>query len=109
MKRILIASILTSILISPMVIFADTLPPGPQNEADILAILNTVTNWVFTIFLAAAVIFILLGAFKFLTSAGDPGKVSSARDNLLYALIGIAVALMAKGFIALVKVILGVT
>ena len=36
-----------------------------------------------------AVIFIIIGGYKFITSGGDPGKAASARSTLIYAIIGL--------------------
>lgn len=44
----------------------------------------------------AAIIMILISGFKYITSAGDSGKVGSAKNTLIYALIGIAVAVSAQ-------------
>jgi heme/copper-type cytochrome/quinol oxidase subunit 2 len=109
MKKILLVTVLISLFALPMVSFGqeDILPEGPQTGAEIVTIINTISNWIFTIFLAVAVIFIIMAAIKFLTSGGDPGKVQSARDSLLYALIGVAVAVLAKGLVALTRVIIG--
>ncbi len=40
---------------------------------------------------AAAVIMVILGGLKFITANGDANSVSSARNTVLYALIGIVV------------------
>ena len=70
---------------------------GPQGIGEILQIITTIGNWIFAIFMAISVIFILWGAFEFVTGGGDPEKVSSAKKRLLYAAIGIALALVANG------------
>ena len=70
---------------------------GPQGIGEILQIITTIGNWIFGIFMAISVIFILWGAFEFVTGGGDPEKVSSAKKRLLYAAIGIALALLANG------------
>ena len=49
-----------------------------------------------------------MGAFQFLTAGGDATKVASARDKLLYAAIGIAVALLSRTIIPIVKMIIGI-
>ena len=67
------------------------LPEGPQSAGEVLDIIAVVSNWVFAIFLAIAVIFLVLGAFEFVTGEGNPEKVSSAKKRLLYAIIGIAI------------------
>jgi hypothetical protein len=43
-----------------------------------------------------AIIMILASGFKYITSGGDSAKVSSAKSTLIYALIGIAVAVLAQ-------------
>jgi hypothetical protein len=45
---------------------------------------------------AAAVIMILVGGFKYMTSGGDSSKVASAKTTLIYALVGVAVAALAQ-------------
>lgn len=42
-----------------------------------------------------SVIFIILGGIRFVTSQGDASQVSSARNTILYAVIGLVVAMMA--------------
>jgi hypothetical protein len=107
MKKTLLAVTLFSLFALPMVILAqiESPPMGPTSASGVIAIVNTITNWIFTIFLAAAVIFIIMAAVQFLTSGGDPGKVANARNSLLYALVGVAVAVLAKALIALVRLI----
>ena len=49
-----------------------------------------------------AVIIIVIAGIKFMTSQGDPSKINTARNQIIYALIGIAVAAVAQGLVALV-------
>jgi len=49
-----------------------------------------------------AVIFIIIQAIKMAASGGDPQAVASARGGLMYALIGLAVAVMAQTLVYLV-------
>lgn len=48
---------------------------------------------------AASVIVILLAGFKFMTSAGDPNGIKRARDTLIYAVVGLAVAILTMLFV----------
>lgn len=41
---------------------------------------------------AASAIVIIYAAFKYITSAGESGRVANAKATLLYALVGLAVA-----------------
>jgi hypothetical protein len=75
-----------------------------------LCLLNTIyniTDWIFVILMALAVIFVIIGAFTLVTAAGSPEKVSSGRNYIMYAAIGIVVALLARAIPALVKMIVG--
>lgn len=44
----------------------------------------------------AAIIMVILGAFKYVTSGGDTNKVTSAKNTIVYALIGLVVAVLAQ-------------
>ena len=68
----------------------------------------TVTDWIFVILVAFAAIMVLWGAFTLLTAGGAPEKITSGRNYILYAVIGLAVGLFAKAIPALVRVIMGV-
>ena len=70
------------------------------------AILN-VRDWLFTILLIIAAIFIIIAAFYFVTASGNPEQVTKAKHFVLYALIGVAVAAMSMGLINLIKTIVG--
>jgi hypothetical protein len=50
----------------------------------------------------AAVILILISGIRFMTSGGEPSKVSEAKSTLLYAAIGIFIVIVSQGIIALV-------
>jgi len=73
---------------------------------DVETALESIVNWLFTILLVVAVIFIIFAAFTFVTAGGDPEKVNTARNQVMYALIGVAVALLAKGLVILVQTII---
>lgn len=43
-----------------------------------------------------AVVFIIFGGIRYITSGGDPSKVSSAKNAIIYACIGVAVVALAE-------------
>jgi hypothetical protein len=51
---------------------------------------------------AAAIILLILGGIRYITSGGDASNVKSAKDTVLYALIGIAIVVIAQTLIAFV-------
>jgi hypothetical protein len=59
-------------------------------------LIYTITDWIFFLTIAIAILFIIVGGFMFVTAAGSPEKALSARSYLIYAAIGIAIALISK-------------
>jgi len=66
------------------------------------------TDWVFVILITLAVIFGLFGAFQIITAGGDTEKVTTGRNFVMFAVIGVAVALVARAIPAVAKVVMGV-
>jgi hypothetical protein len=80
----------------------NVIPPAEDGWLVILIILG-VFDIILYIAGFAAVIFVIWGGFKYLTSGGEPQKAVAARTTLLNALVGLAIALIASrvvGFIA---------
>jgi hypothetical protein len=50
----------------------------------------------------ASVIMIIFGSFKLVTSNGDSNSINNARSTIIYACIGLVVALLAQGIITFV-------
>ena len=84
------------------------LPEGPTTGAELMQTITTIADWIFALLLIFATIFIVLAGFQFVTAGGDPGAVSQARTKLLYAAVGVAVAVVAKGIPVAVRHIIGV-
>jgi len=113
MKKVL-AMLAVGIMIFPLVTLAQTQPPAAQNVSisnysDVVGIVNKVINWMQALLFLLATIFILYAAFLYLTSGGDETKTKKAKDIIIYAVIALAIALIAQGVGALVKSFLGVT
>ena len=73
----------------------------------LLDAIYTVTDWIFTVLIAVVGLMVLFGAFTLLTAAGAPEKVSSGRNYIIYAMVGMIVALFAKAIPSIVKAMLG--
>jgi len=86
---------------------AKQLSKGPQEGNALLALVDVATNWVFAIFVVLSIIFVLLAAFQFVTGGGDAKKIEEARSKLIWATVGILIALLAKGLVPVIKNIVG--
>lgn len=67
----------------------------------------TITDWIFIFLMALSALMIIIGAFNFVTSAGDTAKTEKGRNYITYAAIGIAIALFARAIPAIVKLLIG--
>ena len=72
-----------------------------------LQTLYKVTDWMFVILIAVSALYVIIGAMNLLMSAGDPGKVTSGRNYVMYAVIGLIVGGLAKAIPAIVKLAVG--
>ena len=80
--------------------------PEPISTLDASGLYNTldkIIRWIYTFFFAIAIILVLFAAFTYLTSGGSPDKVTSAKNQLIYAAVAVAVALLAYSFSAIIR------
>jgi uncharacterized membrane-anchored protein len=70
---------------------ADSIPKVSVNATTVGNILSAV----FTLVGGLAVLFLLIGAVRYVTSNGDQGQMTQAKNTILYAVIGIVVSLSA--------------
>jgi len=83
--------------------------PDPLGGRDFTDITNSIIDWLLIIGVPIAVIMIIYAGFLWMTSAGSEDKVTKARKTLTWALIGLGVLIIGKGFVSILKELLGVT
>jgi cytochrome bd-type quinol oxidase subunit 2 len=65
---------------------------GPSVESTIALVINVLS----VIVGVAAVIMIIIGGLKYITSTGDSSNVQSAKNTILYAIIGLVIVALAQ-------------
>ena len=95
--------------ILPGVIPPTSLKSPINSPTEVVTTLNTISGWLFTIFFALAIVFLIYAAFVYLTAGGNETRVGSAKNILIYAIVAIVVALVAGGIPLFVAGLLGVT
>lgn len=73
-----------------------------EGEAGIGRIVQAVINILSVIVGAISVIMIIIGGLRYVISNGDPGATTSARQTIIYALVGLAVVIMAQAIVGFV-------
>lgn len=67
------------------------------------SLVKLVMNTMFYIVGIVSIVMIIYGGMKYTTSSGDPKKVASAKATILYAVIGLMVALFAVAIVRFVS------
>lgn len=67
-------------------------------------LIATIVNVLLFIIGAIAVIMIIIGGILYVTSAGDSGNVTKAKNTILYAVVGLVIAFLAYAIVNFVIV-----
>ena len=78
---------------------ADKAGGKSSNTADPKEIIQTIVRILLFLIGAVSVIMIIIGGFRYVISQGDSGAVTSAKNTILYAVIGLIVAIFAWAII----------
>lgn len=60
------------------------------------ALARKIVNFMSILVGVVAVIMIIVGGFKYITSGGDSNKISSAKNTIIYALIGLIIVALSQ-------------
>lgn len=75
---------------------------GDKNKTSLPAFIENITNILLFLVGVIAVIAIVISGLRFVTANGNQDQISSARNGIIYAVIGIAVAIMAYAIVRFV-------
>lgn len=67
--------------------------PGAKTVKDIIALAINILSFIVGV---AAVIMIIINGFKFVTSSGETAAVASAKNGIIFAIIGLVVVALAQ-------------
>jgi hypothetical protein len=81
---------------------------GAAGEPPILCVWQKIYTFIWNISFPIATIMILVGAWQILTAGGDPKGFETGKKTILYAVIGLAIVLVATSLPLLIRDILGV-
>ena len=99
-KTLLLSLVVFSLLTVPCLVPVLGEEEGQQGyrtipqEGQLIPTIQVVGNWLFSLLMAAAAISIVIAAFMFVFSGGDADKVATARQWVIYALVGVILALL---------------
>jgi len=108
MNKIFNTLILLSLFLPVLVLAADVISIDNPLKADSFEeIINNIIDFIFTLSIAIVPLMIVWAGGLYVTSGGDEKKITTARNIITYALSGLAIVLLSKGFVAIIKQLLG--
>jgi len=96
MKKFLAVLILAGLLLPAAMAVAKTEAEYQLPTEDFSALVDRVANVIFSVLVIISILFLLYGGVLILTAAGNDEQVTKGRSVLLYAVIGLVIALFAK-------------
>jgi hypothetical protein len=79
-----------------------TCEPRLTQINDIWLILLAIIEILLRVAILAAITFVLIGGFKFITSRANPDKTTAAKNTTIDALIGLVIAIVATAVVSFV-------
>ena len=125
MKKIVLNSLGTMVMVigsmiylsNPVnaIVLSDNCPAGGSSSVcasaspkdDLGAIIKQITNVMFFIIGAIAVVMIIYSGIRYTTSAGNPAGVTAAKNSLIYSIVGLVVAILAYAIVNFVVTRIG--
>ena len=83
--------------------------PNPLGYDTFEELVTAVINFIFLISLALAPFMVVIAGFYLLTAGGNPANIKKAQTIIIWTAVGLLVVLLAKGLIAVIKSVIGVT
>lgn len=77
-------------------------PEGAKRGKDIKEVTRLVINWALYIAAIIAVVFIIIGGFFYITSAGNAAQATKGKDTLVNALIGLTLVILSYVIVQIV-------
>jgi hypothetical protein len=68
----------------------------PSNGISINGVIAATINIFSAVVGVVAVIMIIVGGFRYITSNGDSGRISAAKSTIIYAIVGLIVVALAQ-------------
>lgn len=69
---------------------------GNRPETKLNQMVATIVNLFSVVVGVVAVLMIIVGGFRYITSGGDSGNVSTAKNTILYAIVGLVIVALAQ-------------
>ena len=101
MKKTISSLVLISLVFFPAVGLAYGFTPTQPGGQTVATAINNIIGWVLGLLIAFAVIMLIVAGYYFVSAQGDTDKVKTARNFVVYAIIGVIVGVLAYTLVRL--------
>lgn len=110
-KKLFAASLSIILLALPITSLAISFLPQPTGNEDFSQRVETIINNIFKfliwpIVLTVVIVLFIMAGITFLTAAGDPGKLDTARKFVIWGVVGVIVILLSFSIVKTVQTLL---
>jgi len=74
----------------------------PSSGADLPAKIQAIIQMLTMFVGAAAILFLVIGGFQFITAAGDQENMRRAKSTVMYSIVGLIIAILAYAIVTFV-------
>lgn len=110
MKKI-IKSLGALLYFAPVTALAAIVTECPDNNPacnkDLTVLITSISNTILLLVGIVAVLFLIIGGFQYIASAGNAETIAKAKSTILYAIIGIGVTLLSWAAVTFIITKLG--
>lgn len=114
-KKILGVAGITALALLPLLAGAQSfVDPGtatgqnvPGAIGELFQLIRRINNYFLTGVIVVAGVMIVYAGWTYMTAAGDPSKFETAKTTIIYAVVGVGVALLAQLIVAVAAAIVG--
>jgi hypothetical protein len=75
---------------------------GGQNASDVPRLIKGALTLLTYVVGVASIIMIVIGGLKYVTSSGDSNAIQSAKNTIVFAVVGLVIAIFAQGIVRFV-------
>lgn len=110
LSHVLIIGFISMMVLPVLVIAAGPVQPPPEpikTWGDVEEVMTLIRNIMWAVLGVVVIVMFIWAGITFFGAEGDPTKVEAARKRVMYGLIGVVVAAIAGGIVALITSLLG--
>jgi hypothetical protein len=94
---------LLGIIIPAFSVNAQVVIRNPLQAQNFQQLIEAIINIIYTIGIYLAIIMILIAGFYYITAQGEPAKIQTAKQIIIYTIIGLLIIISAKGIVTVFR------